>query len=486
MPPDESRATRAHRGNGTGEQPGTAAKAGPRARPIFVVQEHHASRLHYDLRLEADGVLKSWAVPKEPTLDPSVKRLAVEVEDHPLGYASFAGEIPRGRYGGGTVAIWDHGTYEDLSSGRSVVEALADGRLEFALHGEKLRGAFALIRMKARGRGKPQWLLVKKQDEFAAVGPPEAGESDEAPPPRSRARSGKALVQPPPASAPPEAIELTHGDKLMYPEAGLTKADVFAYYRKVAPRLLPFLKDRPITLERLPDGLSGPDAPHFWQKDAPDYYPDWIPRVAIRAGRGKVVRYIVVNDEPTLLYLVNQGALTFHVWASRVQDLDRPDFVLFDLDPGDAAFDDVIAVALAVRDELTRERLDAQVKTSGKSGLHVLAPWTGEGGHDEARAWASDVAGRVAAATADRATTDIRKVRRKGRVYIDVMQNARGHHAVPPYVLRAIPRATVSTPIAWREVRPGLDPAAFTADVVLARLARRKADPMAVLLGAPR
>ncbi|KAJ3051723.1 hypothetical protein HK102_012015, partial [Quaeritorhiza haematococci] len=146
-------------------------------------------------------------------------------------------------------------------------KALADGRLEFALHGEKLRGAFALIRMKARGRGKPQWLLVKKQDEFAAVGPPEAGGTDEAPPPRSRARSGKAIVQPSPASAPPEAIELTHGDKLMYPEAGLTKADVFAYYRKVAPRLLPFLKDRPITLERLPDGLSGPDAPHFWQKD---------------------------------------------------------------------------------------------------------------------------------------------------------------------------------------------------------------------------
>src|SRR4029453_5337895 len=136
-------------------------------RPIFVVQEHHASRLHYDFRLEADGVLKSWAVPKKPTKDPAIRRLAVQVEDHPLAYANFSGEIPEGEYGAGTVKIWDRGTYENLlekkPQRRTLTQAIADGHVEILLRGRKLSGKFALVRTKVR-RNKSDWLLIKMKD----------------------------------------------------------------------------------------------------------------------------------------------------------------------------------------------------------------------------------------------------------------------------------------------------------------------------------
>lgn len=276
----------------------------------------------------------------------------------------------------------------------------------------------------------------------------------------------------------PKEIEVTKPGKLIYPDDGITKADIAAYYRKVADHLLPFLKDRPITLERLPDGL-GPGKPHFWQKNTPDSYPAWIPRVEIETERGRPVKYVLVNDRPTLLYLVNQGALTFHPWLSRVGSLDRPDFVLFDLDPGGAAFAHVVAVARKLYEVLTTDDRDGVVKTSGKSGLHVLVSWDEKGGYDEARTWALEVAERVGAELPDTATTEIRKAKRNGRVYIDVLQNARGHHAVPPYVLRPVPGATVSTPLRWAELKPDLDPKRFNLRTVPARLARQKDDPMA-------
>ena len=135
--------------------------------PIFVVQEHHATHLHYDLRLEVNGVLKSWAVPKEPVMDPAVKRLAVEVEDHPLDYASFEGEIEEGEYGAGRVVIWDQGTYENVLASKnppkSMEQALADGHAEIDLHGRRLKGRFAVIRTRFAGK-KQNWLLIKMRD----------------------------------------------------------------------------------------------------------------------------------------------------------------------------------------------------------------------------------------------------------------------------------------------------------------------------------
>jgi bifunctional non-homologous end joining protein LigD len=462
-------------------EPSGAPARGHR-RPIFVVQEHHASRLHYDFRLEADGVLKSWAVPKAPSLDPATKRLAVRVEDHPLAYATFHGTIPEGQYGAGKVSIWDHGAYENLKGDtRDVPDGIEAGRLEFALHGEKLKGKFALIRMAGRRGKKENWLLIKMRDEQAR--PDSDGAKVKKAPAARRTRS-KATTAARPArdAAPaPDDVAVTRADKVLFPEAGFTKGDVFAYYDRVADALLPFLRDRPATLERSPDGI-GEGKPRFWQKNTPAYYPDWIARANLPSEAGKPVHYALINDRESLLYLVNQGTLTFHVWLSRVGDPDRPDWVLFDLDPGGADFADVVAVARRLHRELENEGLEAFVKTSGKTGLHVLTRWTGGGGYDESRALARSIAERVTKLMPDRVTLEIRKEKRTKRVYIDVLQNARGHTVVPPYALRALPAATVSAPLRWPELTPGLDPARFTLKTLPRRLADRGGDPLAALV----
>ena len=219
----------------------------------------------------------------------------------------------------------------------------------------------------------------------------------------------------------------------------------------------------------------------FWQKNTPGHYPPWIPRVELPSERGEAVQYALVNDLRTLLYFVNQGTLTFHVWFSRVQDLDRPDFVLFDLDPGGAKFTDVVKIANALHRILDGQKVKHYPKTSGKSGLHILVPWTRRGGYDEAREWAMENARRVIDELPDIATVERSKAEREGRVYVDVMQNARGHHAVPPYVVRATPGATVSTPLDWKEVNARLDPKRFDIRSVFARFKKQRTDPMAKL-----
>jgi bifunctional non-homologous end joining protein LigD len=446
-----------------------------KGQPIFVVQEHHASRHHYDFRLEADGVLKSWAVPKGPSMDPSQKRLAVHVEDHPLDYADFEGTIPEGEYGAGTVAIWDRGTYDNLLAHKhpplTVTEGIAAGRLEFFLSGKKLRGRFALIRLKGQNRGKHNWLLIKMKDEYAV---PETGDGEmERPQPRRPQPSANRQAKPPAV----EKLPFTHPDKVMYPESGITKADILLFYGRISEYLLPHLRDRPITLERFPDGIGGAKAPHFWQKNTPAYFPSWVPRINL-PSEGKPVHYVLVNDVQTLLYLVNLGALTFHVWLSRIQDLDRPDYVLFDLDPGQASFADAVTVAKKLNGVLTKKGQKAFLKTSGKSGLHVLVAWKNRGDYEQARPWALKIAEEVADLLPRQATTERSKARREERVYIDVMQNARGRHVVPPYVLRAVPGAPVSTPLSWRDLTPKLAPASFNLKTIFRRLSRQKKDLM--------
>jgi bifunctional non-homologous end joining protein LigD len=730
--------------------------------PIFVVQRHDARRLHYDFRLERDGALASWAVPKGVPLEPGQQHLAVHVEDHPLDYATFEGEIPKGEYGAGTVEIWDSGTYE-------LVEEKRDGGLTVRLHGKKLDGTWALIPAKLSGDPKNWLLLRKREDGAVAAGsrrtykPMLATLEDEKRMPRGegwefeikwdgyriiatlaggaarlhtrkdqdyterfdnvarelvkalktpdcvvdgevcaldeegrpsfsamqQAKQGTPIVyyifdvlevegEPvidlplserrtrlrklldgrnrtvqfsesfddgpalmraakerrlegimgkrldsrylpgkrsrdwlkfkahgeqefviagytrgkgrrewsfgslvlgvygqeglewagnvgtgfddeeierllkklrplerktspfaqtpkmprvrkddvvwvePKLVADVSFVEWTHDgrlrapvyeglredkdpqevrrelpgesaagipdvirkgkrvlrlsnlDKVFWPDEGITKGDLLAYYRDVAAVAVPHLRDRPFTLKRYPDGWKGN---HFFQKDAPAGMPDWISTVNIevttrdRPRQRRRIDAPLVNDELALLWMVNMGCIDLNTWYSRVDKLDRPDFVLFDLDPSpDVGFRETVQVALLVKEALDAFGLQSFPKTSGADGCHVIVPIERRHTYDDTREFAEIVARALASTHRGLVTTEWSRSKRRG-VLIDANQNGEGKTIASVYSVRPRAGAPVSTPLRWEEVDESLDPAQFTMDVVRQRVA---------------
>ena len=781
----------------------------------FVIQKHHASHLHYDFRLEAGGTLKSWAVPKGPSLNPADKRLAMHVEDHPLDYFDFEGVIPKGNYGAGSVIVWDAGTYA-LVEGTDPVAQIAKGSLKFRLKGKKLQGIFALVKIRGREDENNTWLLIKDNDESAdraydvndhptsiksgrtvddVAENPRAKKWTSSKPAKAagdraaRKKSAAAAAQPLPkivspmlatlvdepfdnddwlfelkwdgfralctidkdgvvsassrngkdmlahfpeladlgaavASRPaiidgevvsldaqgrasfqqlqqranrlrPTAKLLTdipisfvafdvlyadgrdltgeplaerkeilerilsvdgsvmfskhverngkqlyefaqqHGlegiigkrrdstyvgrrsrdwvkikaqaqqefavigyteprgsrkgfgalllgyyegsdlkyaghvgtgfdaktiakikaqldaievkrsplalkiptntpahwvkpalvaqvrftewtnegqlrhpaflglrddvevkmtrrerpvdadavasapggernlkfsnlDKVLWPGDGYTKGDLIAYYRSVAPWIVPHLKDRPLTLERYPNGI---DQGSFFEKNAPRGLPEWVQTVKVPSeGKRDFINFVVCNDEPTLLYLANLAALVLHVWTSRVGSLDKPDFVLFDLDPWAGCTIKTLAeVALGLRDTLREIGLEPIVKTTGGSGLHVVVPLEPRYEYEPVKHFAELIARRLKETMPDRITLErMTKKRPAGTVYFDYVQVGKGKTLVAPYVVRPRAGAPVSMPLAWDEVEA---------------LARKRAKDTASVLG---
>ena len=744
-------------------EPFEGTRRGRRKQAIFVVQRHDASRLHYDFRLERNGALASWAVPKGVPLEPGEQRLAVHVEDHPLSYATFAGEIPKGQYGAGTVEIWDEGTYE-------LVEEKPDGGLTVRLHGKRLEGLWTLVPASLNGDAK-NWLILKKREQGSAAAEPRRAQGRYTPMmatlaervphgedwryevkwdgfralcyvSRGRAellsrndndltkrfpavaaalpdavvgdavldgelvaldKTGKAtfsaiqqgsettqlyvfdvleiggvpviglpfterrerlaailrptgtvrlsetfddgdalfeaaqeqglegivakrarssyqpgkrnrdwlkvktrhrqefvvagytkgqgrrassfgslilavrrgnelsyvgnvgtgfdekeiqrllkLLEPldretSPFPVPPklprvkkgdvvwveprlvvevEFVEWTHDghlrapsyqglrddkpaeqvrreepideelrygsrtlrlsnlDKPFWPEEGITKGDLLAYYRAIAPTVVPHLRDRPFTMKRYPDGWSGD---FFFQKDAPKHMPDWIPsrRFLVSArDRARTKKWIaapLVNDEAALLWMVNMGCIDLNTWYSRVDKPDRPDWVLFDLDPSpDVGFRETVQVALLVKEILDALGLVGFPKTSGSRGIHVLVPVERRYTYDETREFAEIVAGALARTHRGLVTTEWTKSKRRG-VLVDANQNGEGKTIASVYSVRPRAGAPVSTPLRWEELTTDLDPERFTMDVVLERV-RREGDLYADVL----
>ena len=726
-----------------------------RKQPIFVIQRHDARRLHYDFRLERDGALASWAVPKGIPLEPGQRALAVHVEDHPLEYASFEGEIPKGQYGAGLVEIWDNGTYE-------LVEEKKNGGLTVRLHGNRLEGTWTLVPAKLDGNPK-NWLILKKREDGAAEPRPrrryapmlatlakevpagsdwlfevkwdgyraivdvhggeatltsrkgndltgrfesvakaieraiktpdcvldgevcaldeegratfsamqqgkpgtryvfvafdvlevegeplvdlplterqkrlaglidrrnrtvqvsEPFEDGQAlfkaaqeqhfegivakkrdsryfPGKRTREwlkikthgrqefviagytrgqgrRSGRfgslilgyrqgdelvyagnvgtgfsddeidrllAKLEPlerkepsfrevpkmpkvrkdavvwvePKLVAEIEFVEWTHDgrlrapsyqglrddkeaedvrreepeqlptemrkgkralklsnlDKPFWPDEGITKGDLLAYYRDAAPAVVPHLKNRPFTMKRYPDGAYGK---FFFQKDAPTHMPDWIPTVEVMVStrekprERRKIRAPLVNDELALLWMVNMGCIDLNTWYSRIDKPDRPDFVLFDLDPSDdVGFKETVEVALLVKQALDALELESVVKTSGSDGIHVLVPIARRHTYDDTREFSAIVASALARTHRGLVTTEWTRAKRRG-VLIDSNQNGEGKTIASVYSVRPREGAPVSTPLRWDEVNEKLDPRQFTMDVVRSRI----------------
>ncbi|HEY8515561.1 MAG TPA: non-homologous end-joining DNA ligase [Candidatus Binatia bacterium] len=494
---------------------GKAARKRKARGPLFVIQKHAARNLHYDFRLEHDGVLWSWSVPKGPSLDPKTRRLAVRTEDHPLEYADFEGIIPAGEYGGGTVVVWDRGTWTPEGD---PAEALRRGRLTFELHGEKLHGRWHLVRTRGPGRDADRhesWLLFKGRDEAASERTdivqerPESvatgrtleevgeardrlwhsnrqaaeqdggtrvkkkrGAKDDGAAAEEGGQSLFDLVR-----ALPVDVKLTNLDKVLYPEAELTKAALIAYFAVVADRLLEHAGRRPLTLVRCPDGHH---KQCFFQKHAREGHgiPKSIRRVPIPEDDG-VAQYMMIEDLEGLIALAQLGTLEIHHWGCHADQIERPDLLVMDIDPDpELPWQIVVETAFELRRRLHDLGLESFVKTTGGKGLHVVAPVARRIGWDDFKAFAKAIADRLAADQPELYTTNPAKAGRKRKILIDYLRNGRGATAVAAYSPRARPYATVATPVSWDELERGVDPKEFTI-TTLPRFLGERPDPWA-------
>jgi bifunctional non-homologous end joining protein LigD len=307
---------------------------------------------------------------------------------------------------------------------------------------------------------------------------PEECRRDEPPPVNIAAPAPVSPAQP----VREKEVKFTNLKKIFWPDEGYTKSDLIEYYRTIAPLLLPYLKDRPVVLTRYPDGIAGKS---FFQKDAPEFVPSWVRREMIYSkDTDRDIGYIVVNDLETLLYIINMGTIPLHLWSSRTSSLERPDWLVLDLDPKGAPFAHVVEVARALHGILAKLRLACFIKTSGASGLHILLPLGARYTHEQAKNFA-----RLLAILGTEAVPDISTIARPiaargGKVYIDFGQNGYGVTIAAPFSARPVPGAAVSCPLRWQEVNERLHPSQFTIKTAPARFRKIK-DPLASLLRDP-
>ncbi len=479
----------------------------------FVVQKHAASRLHYDFRLELDGLLKSWSIPKGPSADSSVKRLAVETEDHPVEYGSFEGIIPQGEYGGGTVLLWDRGTWTPVGDPQT---GLRKGKLDFELHGERLSGLYTLVRMNARegARERVNWLLWKRRDGLehtdeasltelhttsvesgrtleeiaSAVGQAkkiwESG--------RVRSAEGKGTLQAriraakeegerrrgekrakgarDPRRVPVAGIGISHGERVIDPGSKTTKLELVRFYEQVAPLCLVHAARRPLALVRCPEGVAGQC---FFQKHSHRGMSSEI-HVDLDVEGDEILSVVGV---PGVVALAQWGVVELHGWGSRLDRLESPDWIVLDLDPSpEIPWSGLVEGARLIRERLSELGFVPFVKTTGGKGLHLVVPLVRRHDWDMVKSFSKALALDIAMREPTRFTHNMAKHARHGRIFVDHLRNVRGSTAVLPYSVRARDGLPVAMPIEWSEL-DAIEPRTLTVSSVPNWLAKRHRDP---------
>lgn len=435
--------------NKTKEPIGKSSKKAKKLR--FCVQHHIARKDHYDLRLEWNGVLKSWAVPKGPSYNDKDKRLAIMVEDHPTTYRNFEGTIPKGEYGGGTVMLWDRGYWEPV---KGYKPNFKEGPIKFILKGKRLKGLWTLVKLKDDNN----WLLIKDEDEYHLY--------DNINEFNTSIKTGRTMDE---ITGNIKNIEITNPNKVIYKNPKVTKMDIVNYYKAVSKRMLPLIENRLISTIRYPNGSNGDK---FYKKHFLNIH-GFLGKKKIVNKEEKQNDYYFIKDINGLISEVQMNSYEFHIWGCKQNDLRHADMLVFDLDPDELLslkkLRDGVKDLKSILDEY---HLESFLKTSGGKGYHVVVPLNAKVTWKNARMIAKNIAKLMEATYPDKYTSNMKKENRKNKIFIDWQRNIKASTSVAPYSLRIRKKLTVSMPISWNELNK-IKPDEITIEEAIKRLKRK-------------
>ena len=422
----------------TSEPKGKVGKTSKKLK--FCVQHHEARRDHYDFRLEYNGVLISFAVPKGPSYNPKDKRLAIHVEDHPLSYRRFEGTIPKGEYGGGTVMLWDEGYWEPI---KTTKVDFKKGPIKFTLKGERLIGNWTLTKLEDNN-----WLLIKEKDNIKTFDDiNEFSSSIKTGRTMKEIADNKQIIKKNNNEIIIEGITITNPHKIIFKTPKVTKLDIVLYYQAIAKQMLPYLEKRPISVIRAPFGTT---KTKFFKKHLE--YNKGLGKIKITDFANEKEDYYYIKNIKGLINEVQMNSYEFHIWGSKIPRLKHPDILVFDLDPDEKM--SLKKVREGVRDLksiLDDLKLDSYLKTSGGKGYHIVVPISNVT-LKEYKQIALNIAKLMEAKWPEKYTSNIRKESRKGKIFIDYLRNSFGATSVAPYSLRLRKKPTISVPISWEEL----------------------------------
>ncbi len=444
----------------TNEPIGKTAKS--KKRLCFCVQHHMSRKEHYDFRLEWNGVLKSFAIPKGPSYNPKDKRLAVQVEDHPLTYRNFEGIIPKGEYGGGTVMLFDEGYWEPLDDFNGNFN---NETIKLELKGKRLKGKWTLTYFKNNN-----WLLIKEDDGIHLYSDIlEFNKSIKSNKLMEEITNNKKIIKNSKINDIVEYVKISNPLKIIFKKPKTTKLDIVRYYQAAAKRMLPLVRGRILSVVRCPDGVFEKS---FFKKHL-ENEDKGIGMITIPSTNDKKNDYYYIRDTSGLIKEVQMNSIEFHIWGSFVDDIDYPNMLVFDFDPDEnislTKIREGVKDLKSILDEFS---LKSFLKTSGGKGYHVVVPIKKLKNWKKFHDVAEKIAKLMVAKWPDKYVATMNKNKRKGKIFIDWFRNTKGATSVAPYSIRAREKLAISMPISWNELDK-VKPNEITIKEALKRLKRK-------------